>query len=582
MRPFTYYLRVRYGECDAQKVVFNSRYGDYVDVAVNEFLRALGYESQLVSGELDFQLVKQTTEWRGPGAIRSGAGRQRVRQPHRDNIIYLHDRVPHRGRRAGDLHGGDRLRDGGCPHAGQEADPRRHPRRLRARGPGGVTDHAGLVTWSLVVRAFGVEPERSELSNFELSIDSAPGAGCRLRPMSDSYRTRDFAQLAGVSVKALRHYERVGLLKPRRTRAGHRRYTQEDLGRLEAITALKYLGFALNEIRSILNCPASELPKAIAARRRALGEAEARLTVARSAIEAAERASDAPLDALVEAVQTQVAAAEMKKYYTEEGWQRRRRYYEEGPAAEWRDLYRTLSALIDEDPGSELVQAAVDRWLALSFRAYTGDPGVQTDSPTAWADRERWPSRMKHRIDKFNLEAVHALVRAAAQAAPKKYFTAAAWDRYLARRSDNPEAVSRAWRARVDLFRDIEAALVSGRADRSGRSAQGAVGRAAGRRERRRSRDPAALLKMWADRDHWSASLRWQSRRSTGCRCADHAGRGLPRHQRRSAPLKHDSPLRFSQPQRVLAGEGDSLANASQRHDSRRTGARAPSSAPST
>lgn len=66
MKPFTYYLRVRYGECDAQKVVFNSRYGDYVDVAVNEFLRALGFEAQLVSGELDFQLVKQTTEWRGP------------------------------------------------------------------------------------------------------------------------------------------------------------------------------------------------------------------------------------------------------------------------------------------------------------------------------------------------------------------------------------------------------------------------------------------------------------------------------------------------------------------------------------
>ena len=66
MKPFICYLRVRYSECDAQTVVFNSRYGDYVDVAVNEFLRALGYASQLVSGELDFQLVKQTTEWRGP------------------------------------------------------------------------------------------------------------------------------------------------------------------------------------------------------------------------------------------------------------------------------------------------------------------------------------------------------------------------------------------------------------------------------------------------------------------------------------------------------------------------------------
>lgn len=62
--PFRFYLRVRYGECDAQKVVFNTRYGDYIDIAITEFLRALGYGEQLASGELDFQLVKQTTQWR--------------------------------------------------------------------------------------------------------------------------------------------------------------------------------------------------------------------------------------------------------------------------------------------------------------------------------------------------------------------------------------------------------------------------------------------------------------------------------------------------------------------------------------
>lgn len=63
---FRYYLRVRYGECDAQKVAFNARYGDYVDLATTEFLRALGYEQELVSGELDYQVVKQTVEWRAP------------------------------------------------------------------------------------------------------------------------------------------------------------------------------------------------------------------------------------------------------------------------------------------------------------------------------------------------------------------------------------------------------------------------------------------------------------------------------------------------------------------------------------
>lgn len=63
---FRYYLRVRYAECDAQKVVFNSRYSDYVDISTNEFLRAIGFGEAVVSGELDFQLVKQTLEWKAP------------------------------------------------------------------------------------------------------------------------------------------------------------------------------------------------------------------------------------------------------------------------------------------------------------------------------------------------------------------------------------------------------------------------------------------------------------------------------------------------------------------------------------
>ncbi|HMN43449.1 MAG TPA: thioesterase family protein [Povalibacter sp.] len=63
---FRYYLRVRYGECDAQKVVFNARYADYVDLATAEWLRALGFEHELQSGELDYQLVKQTLEWKAP------------------------------------------------------------------------------------------------------------------------------------------------------------------------------------------------------------------------------------------------------------------------------------------------------------------------------------------------------------------------------------------------------------------------------------------------------------------------------------------------------------------------------------
>jgi acyl-CoA thioester hydrolase len=64
--PFRYYLRVRYAECDAQKVVFNSRYSEYVDAGINEFLRAAGIFGAFYEGNLDFQLVKQTIEWKAP------------------------------------------------------------------------------------------------------------------------------------------------------------------------------------------------------------------------------------------------------------------------------------------------------------------------------------------------------------------------------------------------------------------------------------------------------------------------------------------------------------------------------------
>ncbi|WP_006914504.1 acyl-CoA thioesterase [Salinisphaera shabanensis] len=65
--PFRYRFRVRYNECDAQRVVFNARYADYVDLAMTEFMRALGrdYLALLARG-LDNQVVKLTLEWQGP------------------------------------------------------------------------------------------------------------------------------------------------------------------------------------------------------------------------------------------------------------------------------------------------------------------------------------------------------------------------------------------------------------------------------------------------------------------------------------------------------------------------------------
>jgi acyl-CoA thioester hydrolase len=62
---FEYRLRVRYGECDAQAVVFNARYGDYVDIAVSEYIRVLfGDYQRLLERDLDTQVVSLAINWK--------------------------------------------------------------------------------------------------------------------------------------------------------------------------------------------------------------------------------------------------------------------------------------------------------------------------------------------------------------------------------------------------------------------------------------------------------------------------------------------------------------------------------------
>lgn len=62
---FCHLLRVRYSECDAQKVVFNGRYVDYIDIAVTEFMRVIwGNYNDILSKGIDSQVVKLSINWK--------------------------------------------------------------------------------------------------------------------------------------------------------------------------------------------------------------------------------------------------------------------------------------------------------------------------------------------------------------------------------------------------------------------------------------------------------------------------------------------------------------------------------------
>lgn len=68
------------------------------------------------------------------------------------------------------------------------------------------------------------------------------------------YRIGVFAQMNRVTIKTLRHYDEIGLLKPEFVddTNGYRYYTSKQLPHLHQIIALKDIGFSLEEIHAIL------------------------------------------------------------------------------------------------------------------------------------------------------------------------------------------------------------------------------------------------------------------------------------------------------------------------------------------
>src|SRR5271154_5962614 len=65
---------------------------------------------------------------------------------------------------------------------------------------------------------------------------------------------KDLSKLTQVSVQTLHHYDRIGLLEPSvRLANGYRLYSEKDLLKLQRIIALKFFGFKLSKIKSLLD-----------------------------------------------------------------------------------------------------------------------------------------------------------------------------------------------------------------------------------------------------------------------------------------------------------------------------------------
>jgi DNA-binding transcriptional MerR regulator len=196
--------------------------------------------------------------------------------------------------------------------------------------------------------------------------------------MSDNsgrgYQIHEFARLTGLTVRALQHYDHLGLLKPVRSRVGHRTYSDQDLQALVQILALKSVGVPLRQIAALRRsggpglARALHMQRAVLERRRPLLEkAITAIQNVELALEKGEEADPAALRSLIEAVGPQedtpprlddspVEAAEPPAPKTPDRMELRRR---------WQQLLDDVAQVAHTDPAGQEAQQMARRWVDL-------------------------------------------------------------------------------------------------------------------------------------------------------------------------------------------------------------------------
>jgi DNA-binding transcriptional MerR regulator len=220
---------------------------------------------------------------------------------------------------------------------------------------------------------------------------------------------QQFAEQAGVTVRTLHHYDRLGLLSPRRNGAGYRLYRGRDLERLEQIVALKFLGLPLKQIRQLLVRDTSELPMALRSQRAVLEKKRRLLDRAIRAIRDAERQpGPAQLRKIIEVIGMQDNTDWKEKYYSPEA---RAKIEERGrdwtpekqkeATRAWTELMRDVEAALGEDPAGEHAQALAARWRKLVEGFTGGDPEVSAGLRKLYVDQANWPGEFKQQMGPF-------------------------------------------------------------------------------------------------------------------------------------------------------------------------------------
>jgi DNA-binding transcriptional MerR regulator len=220
------------------------------------------------------------------------------------------------------------------------------------------------------------------------------------------FRTGAFARKAGVTVRTIRYYDRLGLLPPSAySESGQRLYSEMDYARLQQILTLKLIGLSLDEIGHLLTTDAAHMADLLERQRCALEEKARQLSRVAAAIEQAQRAmrESSTLDwetfiQVIRAVNMNTQSDWLIRFVSAEERDNmevaaQNATFEEQKRAgqAWQTLFRDVLASLDKDVRSAEVQALVERWDALIADAAQADGSLADGLNEAYAHLGQMP-----------------------------------------------------------------------------------------------------------------------------------------------------------------------------------------------
>ncbi len=221
-----------------------------------------------------------------------------------------------------------------------------------------------------------------------------------------AYTVKKVSDIAGISVRALHHYDAIGLLKPESlSPAGYRLYSDSDLEKLQQVLFFRELGFGLSEITKILGSDRYDREEALRQHRKLMIEKKKRLERIIASVEKtlenfkggksmkADEMFGAFDESTVERYKEEVRAKYPKKTveeserrtsgYTKEDWKK--------IDGTMKEIFAEVAALADREPSDPEVRKAVgDYHRMINERFYECTPEMYRGLGSLYVCDERF------------------------------------------------------------------------------------------------------------------------------------------------------------------------------------------------